>query len=221
MNIIQTWKSNEVPHYYYSLIEQLRQLNKPCKFLFFTDKNIIDFMANEMPQYYETFVNLKYKIQQLDFFRYLAIYHYGGLYLDLDMEITQSFENMDVNKCTFPVETQGKFKPNMLIGNYAFYAPKGDPFVKHIIDNIVNPPITMGEIETAQSTHTDDKQHVYVYFTTGPELVTRAYWSYSNREDIQLLEPDTYEENCFGNYGKHKCFGSWKHPQVDQSPMKI
>jgi mannosyltransferase OCH1-like enzyme len=210
MNIIQTWKTTEIPYYYNNFIQTIIELNPNCKYLFFTDESIVIFVKENFPEYYEIFNNFKYKIQQIDFFRYLVIYHYGGLYLDLDMNITKSFEDLDKSVCSFPIEI--KNTNGILIGNYAFYAPKGDLFIKHIIDSIVNPLITEDEIKMIQENHTDDKEHVYVYCSTGPELVTRAYWNYVNRHSVFLLESEPYQNNCFGKYGYHCSYGSWKHP---------
>lgn len=218
MNIIQTWKTREIPTHYYKFIQNLKDNNPNNKYIFFTDESIIVFIKETFPEYYETFINLKYKIQQIDFFRYLAIYHYGGIYLDLDMNITQKFDDLDKSKCNFPIEIKNK-DGSILVGNYAFYAPQGDPFIKHIIDNIVNPPISEEEIKFAQDNHSDDREHVYVYYTTGPELVTRAYWSYEQRYSINLLEPMPYQNDCFGKYGRHCSYGSWKHPDSDQRPI--
>lgn len=218
MNIIQTWKTDNIPEHYKNFIFNLRGSNSENNFLFFTDYSIKIFIQVNFPQYYETFLNLKYKIQQIDFFRYLAIYHHGGLYLDLDMNITKNMDDLDKSVCNFPIEIKNA-DGSILLGNYAFYAPKGDPFIKHIIDNIANPPISEDEIKFAQDNHSDDKEHVYVYYTTGPELVTRAYWSYEDRASIKLLEPETYQNDCFGKYGRHCSFGSWKHPDADQRPL--
>jgi mannosyltransferase OCH1-like enzyme len=207
MNIIQTWKEKGVPPVVFPFVEKMRDLNSNCSHSLFADEDIINFIKRRMPEYFDTFTRLKYKIQQIDFFRYLAIYYYGGVYLDLDMEMTLPFDDLDLTKCTFPVETKKEdFK---LLGNYAFYAPRNDPFIKHIIDCIVNNEIKEEEIK--QEEHTDDVKQVYVYYTTGPVLLTNAYKSYKNREDILLLEPEPYKENCFGKYGFHNCYGFWKH----------
>ena len=220
MNIIQTWKTSEIPHYYSAYMDKLAHYNEGYTHVFFTDETIIKFFTFVCPEYYDTFRGLKYKIQQIDFFRYLAVYHYGGIYLDLDMEIVASFDDINKEKCVFPVELSNTGGNDILVGNYAFYAPKGHPFLKHIIDNIVNPPMTLSEIEEAQKNNGDDKEHVYVYCTTGPELVTRCYWTYPNRDEIELIKPENNENNCFGKYGFHRCFGTWKDPASNQEPMK-
>ena len=210
LNVIQTWKTLELIPQHHELVLKMRSHNPSVNNLFFTDQNIEQFILMFYPTYHETFRSFKYTIQRIDFFRYLAVYHYGGLYLDLDMDITTPFDDIDRTKAIFPVETKDGETGNILVGNYAFYAPANHPFLRHIIDCIVNDPTDEGEIKAAQVGHGDPKEHVYVYFTTGPELVSRAYRSYTG-EDVVLLEPEgEYRKDCFGKYGYHKSFGTWK-----------
>ena len=210
LNVIQTWKTLELIPQHHELVLKMRSHNPSIKNLFFTDQTINQFVLMFYPTYHEKFLSFKYPIQRIDFFRYLAIYHYGGLYLDLDMDITCSFDDLDRTKAIFPVETKDSETGNILVGNYAFYAPANHPFLRHIIDCIVNVPVDEEEIKAAQVGHGDPKEHVYVYFTTGPELVTRAYRSYTG-DDVTLLEPEgEYKKDCFGKYGHHKSFGTWK-----------
>ena len=83
--IIQTWKTNVVPQRYIPLIDSVKKNNPDYEYMFFTDENIVDFFKTNYPEYYKTYLNLPIKIQRIDFFRYVAVYHYGGFYLDLDM----------------------------------------------------------------------------------------------------------------------------------------
>jgi mannosyltransferase OCH1-like enzyme len=210
LNVLQTWKTTELIHQHYDLVMKMRSHNPDVNNLFFVDENIEQFILMFYPQYFDTFKRFKYNIQRIDFFRYLAVYHYGGLYLDLDMDIEKSFDDLDRTKCIFPVETKDVEKGTILVGNYAFYAPPRHPFLHHIINSIANPIVTETEIAAAQQGHGDPKEHVYVYFTTGPELVTKAYHSYKGN-DVVLLEPSgEYNANRFGDYGMHWCFGTWK-----------
>jgi len=212
LNVFQTWKTTELISQHHELVMKMRGLNPNVKNLFYTDQNIEQFVIAFYPTYFEIFRNFKYPIQRIDFFRYLVVYKYGGLYLDLDMDIVKSFDDLDRSKAIFPVETKDPESGNILVGNYAFYAPAFHPFVGHIINCIVNPIVTESEIAAAQKGHGDPKEHVYVYFTTGPELVTKAYHSYTgNKNDVVLLEPEgEYRKDCFGSYGHHKSFGTWK-----------
>ena len=99
------------------------------------------------------------------------------------------------------------------IGNYAFYAPKGHPFIKMIIDNILNQRISDEIIEKASITHGDTPRDVRIYYTTGPILISQTYYDYissNNDNNNVLIEPSPYMDNCFGKYGFHKSNGSWR-----------
>jgi mannosyltransferase OCH1-like enzyme len=227
MNIIQTWKTKIIPLHYSEYVNKVKTMNPTWNYMFFDDDDVVKFMKST--EYYETFCNLRGKIQQIDFFRYVAIYYYGGIYLDLDIEISRSFDDINLNKCLFPVEVKNasdeilksQFVP--LVGNYAFYSPKGHPFLKKIIDNIVTQRIPDKIIEYAQKNHTDDSRDVYVYYRTGPILVSQSYADFvlSNGidSDLELIEPKPYIDNCFGKYGIHHCYGSWRHVYSIQTSL--
>jgi len=219
MNIIQTWKTHDVPPLYQPLVKKVRDLNPDWNYMFFDDNEIVTFIKTKMPEHYNTFVHLKHKIQQLDFFRYLVIYYYGGVYLDLDVELVLPLDKLYYdcdNECVFPIELfnitdsiitcQGYTN---LIGNYAFYSPPRHPFIKQIIDNIVCQRISPENIRIAQSQNGDPPSQVYVYCTTGPLLVTQSYIDYCGKS-VLLLATEDQQPNRFGHIGIHHCLGSWK-----------
>jgi len=219
MNIIQTWKSKDIPAHYQPFIDSVRTHNPDWNYMLFDDDDIMTFVKTKMSKYYNLFMHLPQKIQQIDFFRYLAIYYYGGVYIDLDLYVTQSFDTLyydNMDMCKFPVElhsitdtiiTSQGF--TQLIGNYAFYAPPKHPFIKQIIDNIECQRITDANIKIAQGENSDPPSQVRVYCTTGPVLVTQTYIDDSSLA-VSILTPDTNDDNCFGNFGVHMCYGSWK-----------
>jgi|TARA_B110000483_G_scaffold204262_2_gene247161 mannosyltransferase OCH1-like enzyme len=211
INIIQTWKDNHIPLKYQPFVNQVKKMNPNANYMFFTDKDIEQFILTKFPQYYKTFKNFPYTIQKIDFFRYLAVYYYGGVYLDLDFKNYKSFDDIDRSKSVFPLEfmnssdeilKQQGFKG--LIGNYAFYAPKNHPFIKKIIDNIMS-----NRIKNVGNKYNNDKNK-YVFYTTGPVLVTQSYIDFKQKEDIEIIKPTPFKKYNFGNYGVHYLMGSWK-----------
>ena len=40
LNIIQTWKNNDIPEKYKPLVDKVKYLNPKCNYLFFTDSDI-------------------------------------------------------------------------------------------------------------------------------------------------------------------------------------
>jgi mannosyltransferase OCH1-like enzyme len=62
-------------------------------YVFWTDDDIHSFMRKEYPTaYHSFFVNYPHKIQQIDAFRYFVLYHYGGIYMDLDIGVNASMD---------------------------------------------------------------------------------------------------------------------------------
>jgi len=219
MNIIQTWKTTDIPDQYINLVQSVVDHNPKWKLMFFSDKDIIDFIETQMPEYKTTFFSLSNKIEQIDFFRYLAIYHYGGVYLDLDMLVECSLDELYDNPCVckFPIEYEN-IQDNIitdqnyhnLIGNYAFYAPAKHAFIKKIIDNIVNKRLSSEDVSKAQQTNGDSALDVEIYCRTGPILVTQSYIDFANNQNIELLSTTPFSPERFGKYAKHYCMGSWR-----------
>jgi hypothetical protein len=93
--------------------------------------------------------------------------------------------------------------------------------LKRIIDNIVTQRIPDDVIKAAQENHTDDSRDVYVYYRTGPMLVSQSYVDHQKEQNevhgVMLIESIPYEDNRFGVYGYHRCYGSWRHVISDQS----
>ncbi len=212
--IIQTWKTDTIPDKYTTYVKTLKELHPDYQYIFFTDEQIEHFLKNNYPQYYETYKKLPIKIQKIDFFRYIAIYHYGGFYLDLDMKCQEKFDKLLQYNCVFPVDDYIHHRKHMhrykhfynnnqtfLLGQYAFASVPNHPFLKILIDDIHK------NINTYIK-HVNADNDDYVYQTTGPDFVTLKYMQYKNKHDIFIL--DNKKRQCFGDYATHLCMGSWK-----------
>ena len=215
--IIQTWKNHDIPSKYINSIRSIKRYNPNYKFLYFTDKDIDKFIKKEYPQYYSTYKRLPVIIQKIDFFRYIAVYHYGGFYFDLDMTGLYSLDNLLKYECVFPVDmiltsikcSSTRFKKycdkgyDYILGQYAFGAKPRHPFIKALIDGINdNIDKYIEEFKTNQTLY-------YVYASTGPDYVMNVYLDYINKNEIHVLEYP--ESQYFGKYARHEHFGTWKN----------
>jgi len=213
--IIQTWKTESVPQRYMQLIESIKTNNPDYKYLFFTDNDIEEFLKQHYTEYYKTYLTLPIKIQRIDFFRYIAVYHFGGFYMDLDMHCLKTFDDLLKYNCVFPIDeyiSRGLCKhPRYksycnkgyyyLLGQYAFAASPKHPFVKSLIDRIhadVNKYIR----------YTNHNSEDYVYKTTGPDFCTDVYINYKDKDDIFVI--NNGKRQHFGDYAQHNFFGTWK-----------
>ena len=217
--IIQTWKTKVVPLKYVNDVKSIRKYNSDFKFMFFSDEEIDEFLKKHYPEYYESYLKLPIKIQQIDYFRYIAVYHYGGFYFDLDMRGLYPIHDLLDYDCVFPVDQnlpknscsrkrikefcdEGTLKVNYLLGQYAFGAKPRDPFIKLLCDGIHN------NIDKYIEEFKLNKTHNYVYKSTGPDYVTTKYLEYNNKENVHILLYD--ESQFFGKYAKHNHYGTWK-----------
>ena len=228
--IIQTWKDNNIPEKYHKDIELLIKLNPTFTYMYFTDEDIEFFLKeNYNDKYYKTYINLPLKIQKIDYFRYVAIYHFGGFYFDLDITSLYPLDELLNYECIFPVDNYlsknlckldrykniCKEKMNFILGQYAFASIPKHPFMKNLIDNIdnnieniIDKYIIMNNVKIKEI-----EKNYYIYKTTGPDYVTNNYINYLKNykdynKDIHILHYK--KKQYFGKYAKHNHYGTWK-----------
>jgi hypothetical protein len=204
----------------------LRLLNPDFEYLFFDDALIDQFIDAEFPQYRPIFNSFAARIQRYDFFRYLAVYHFGGFYFDTDVFLARGLESLLEFSCVFPFEQLGihsflseRFGMDWEVGNYAFGAAAEHPFLEAIIKNVVrgqqDPEWPKAMLKPIP------RMFRYSYFvldTTGPGLVSRSLAEYPGaRDEVKVLFPEDVRDRDtwyrFGNYGVHLQSGTWRKPE--------
>jgi hypothetical protein len=222
--IIQTWKNKNIPDKYQNLQKQLINKNPNYEYLFFSDEDIEKFLKTEYPEYYVTFRRLPILIQKIDFFRYIAVYHYGGFYFDLDMECMESLDD-EILKHNTVIPIDDKFAQSkkdlnrhwmdyqgnekVILGQYAFGGVKNSSFMKYLADNIhSNIELIIKEYDIKVKNNISNFEY-FVYGTTGPDYVTYMYKSYYPKWEVFIL--DYPRRQYFGKYARHRYFGTWKN----------
>ncbi len=221
--IIQTGKSRALPLLERAAVANLRLLNPDFEYLFFDDAQVEAFIDAEFPQYRPVFDAFSVRIQRYDFFRYLAVYHFGGFYFDTDVFLASGIEDLLGSGCVFPFEEltlhrflYEEYGMDWEIGNYAFGAAAGHPFLGAIIENCVraqqHPEWAERMMHSVPGLFRDE---FFVYDTTGPGLVSRTLAEYPNASDqVQVLFPEDVCDpkgwHLFGTYGVHLQKGTWR-----------
>jgi hypothetical protein len=220
--IIQTGKQVHQPLFNRAVMANLQLLNPGYEYLFFDNQAVEAFINREFPQYRAVFDSFRIPIQRYDFFRYLAVYCYGGFYFDLDVLLASGLSDLLDLGCVFPFEglTLSRYLRDRgmdwEIGNYAFGAAPGHPFLKAVIENCVRAqrdpewvnPMMRGSPALL-------REEYRVLNTTGPGLISRTL---AQNPDLAgtvtvLFPDDVCDErgwNRFGEYGVHLMDGSWR-----------
>jgi mannosyltransferase OCH1-like enzyme len=87
-NIFQTWYTKDLPHEIQNIINRMKQLNHNYNYYLYTDDEMDDFVREHYTgEIYESYSKLNLIVAKADFWRYLVLYKYGGVYLDMDSAI--------------------------------------------------------------------------------------------------------------------------------------
>lgn len=222
--VIQIWGGgSDLPLLSKAAAANVRLLNPEFEYLLFDDDGMEDFINAHFPEYRGVFHSFRFPIQRFDFFRYLAIYHFGGFYFDTDMFLASGLSDLLDFGCIFPFEalTLNRFLReergmDWELGNYAFGAAAGHPFLRAIIENCLK---AQKDIKWARvmlkSIPRIFHEDFYVLYTTGPLLVSRTLAEYPDAaKKIKVLFPENVYDfnywNRFGEYGVHVMKGEWR-----------
>ena len=144
--------------------------------------------------------------------RIYLLYKYGGIYLDTDVEVYKSFDNLLDNKMFVGFEQPHYF------GNATIGAEAGHEYLKEILDEYNKKEFII-------------KNNWWEY-ETGPMIMTDVLSKYVNRDSMKYQETNkltVYEKKYFVNhdkldnevYCKHYMLGSWLQYEKNNNVSKF
>lgn len=221
----QTWKDKTLPRDFRQWQGSWLKHHPDWTYCFYSDENCLDFIGRTCPEWLGIYTGFKNPVQRADLFRYLVVYHKGGVYADMDMECFKPLDPLlAANQGIFCVEAHvtktfqkklGYLAPYQ-VANCIFGAEPGHIFLKLILDRIK----LCTSREVISDTDVED--------ITGPRMLTRTYYLEKKRirshmtlfPQIYLMSPHIYPNWFFFNrhmYARHHCAGTWKSSRKDLS----
>lgn len=222
-----TWKSKELPPAFHALVQKMVALHPDWQIRLWTDDEMMAFVKEHgAPHQFQKYSDYIKTIQCCDYFRVFVLYVLGGVYLDLDIDLERSFDELPgyVNSF-FPCEkvmsaaalATHRNRDAVRIGNYAMGAVPAHPFFKVLLDRL-------------QSAKSSEEGAAWILETTGPGLLSTVYHDYVKAAKnvgegaVTLLWPDlaTTARTCrcdssdgtvscrVGNFGTHLHAGTWR-----------
>lgn len=224
--LIQTAPTRDLPPLARAAAASLRLHHPGWEHLLFDDQDITRFVATEYPEHRATLEEFPHPVQRADFFRYLAVHRLGGFYLDLDVILEAPLDDLRSLGAVFPFEELSLSRHlrdahgiDWEIGNYAFGATPGHPFLAAVIRDCVRARRERAWREPMfrripRWFHRDFE----VLNTTGPGLLTRTFAENPEATvDVTVLQPAPDCDVCdpenwhrFGRHGVHLMAGSWR-----------
>lgn len=162
----------------------------------YSDEDIKNFLIGEFganhivtKAYY--LINPKYGAARADLFRYLIIYKYGGLYLDIKSCVKSYIPEMPENADMWVSGWDKKAHPHLFpetgeYQNWYIYARKGSPILKDIIEGIIDNIYSLSENpnKKVNMTHERSKSKGIVLSVTGPIAMTIAILKSKNIQTV-------------------------------------
>lgn len=200
-----------------SCLQRVKELHPDWTIVLYNDADMHNMVQSHFPNLSDRFFEFPLKIQQLDVFRVMIVYLFGGFYMDTDVYCKRPLTSL--LSCSVVFGEEKTLRPDEMnlphhkfslrIANYMFGSTLEHPFLAGWIQRMLdsaNLPV-YSENDVLES--------------TGPGLLTNYYHEclepYKN--EIHLIRNTSLHcpKNCskqpschFGDYAVHRHQGSWR-----------
>ncbi len=164
-NIFQSWYTKDLHPAIQKKIDKFKRLNPDYNYYLYDDNEIDDFVNTYFPgKIADCYNKLNIIVAKVDFWRYLVLYKYGGVYLDMDSEINKPLNTLIRENDKAIITNEGN--PNLYV-QWALIYSKGHPILKRTIKLICK------NIENNSYPNSIHKM-------TGPTVYTKAIYRIHN-----------------------------------------
>jgi mannosyltransferase OCH1-like enzyme len=181
--IHQTYKSlEEIPEHWERARQSVLRAHPDYQYVFWTDKDIHRFMQREYPTFYrETFVKYPHVIQRIDAFRYFVLYHYGGIYMDLDIGVKRPLDKY----IKHDLVVVKSMNVSNVFTNSLMMSSRGNPFMLQC----------MHALHSYKDQYRMLGKHVHVMNSTGPLFLTNQLQKY-RKESYYVISKEAFQGDC-------------------------
>lgn len=176
------------------------------RYKLWSDKDLDQLVKDFFPWFYPVFISYPEQIYRVDAARYMMLYLYGGIYIDMDYEILENFyPYLDPS---IPSVVESPFSNNEKVQNSLMASPPKHPFWLDVLREMAS--------SSTVFFHS-------VLDATGPRMLDRVILSSS--KPIRLLPMYQFNPPPIGNiynanqwaslpnqkiFARHKCSASWR-----------
>lgn len=207
---------DKIPVKFNENIQKIKKLNPTWKYIIWDETSIIN-LLNNIPEFIEKYNSFQYLHQKADFARYIILYLFGGVYIDIDATTVKSLDmfidrfptyDFIVSKNRINIfESYLVCRKKECINNGIIFCKKRNQIMKQIINYILSNSYECGILTP---------KVVCITETTGPKMFT--FIVNKNKKDTKMkiveaeyLEP-CIKQTCIitdNTYIIHKHEGSW------------
>lgn len=198
----------EIPQKYEKLYSSCIKVNNNFKRIVWDSNKIINLIKNNYPEYFNFYEKLPLMVQKIDFAKYVILYHYGGIYIDMDVKCLKNINNL-LNM--FPNEDF--LVSNLLLSKMEITAVNGlNKFTRgnkaFVIKNMINNGIIISKkklditkkiiddiVKNFYFKYNNNFRDIYIFNTTGPIIFTDSIMKYKGSDKVKVID-SKYMEPC-------------------------
>ncbi len=181
--------NNPPPKDWLRFSKNIRNNHKNWGYKLWNDKSCFNLINNHYPWFLNTYNGYKYPIQKADAIRPFILYHYGGIYIDMDFTCVKNIDNFFNKKGVYILESSHYGLTNAFMAS-----SKNHPFWKNVMEELMK-----NNKKKIYQTY-----HIYIMQSTGPYLITQSFKKYKNNDTYiipkNLFNPcNVCSNNCKQN----------------------
>ena len=182
--IHQTWKDRKVPQALSGYCDTWRKAHPDWEYRLWTDADNREFLARHYAWFLPVFDNYPSPIMRADAVRYFILFHFGGVYADLDMECCRSVSPLLAGRpLVLGLEPDAHLSTPLarersltrIIGNALMASVPGHPFWETVFKALVGAHRDPGPLDA-----------------TGPFMLTRAWEACKDKTGIFMEPPHRF-----------------------------
>jgi mannosyltransferase OCH1-like enzyme len=180
----QTWKDKNIPAHLVAYCESWKTHHPDWEFKLWTDIDNREFIRQNYSWFLPIFDGYPENIMRADAVRYFILYHYGGVYADLDAECLRPLDSILVDRQLLlglepPLHNRSadakRYGLENVIGNAVIASVPQHPLWEHVFKSLVG-------FHQAQS----------ALVATGPCFLTLACQAYHHPEEISIAPHELF-----------------------------
>jgi len=178
-NIFQSWHTKDLHPSVQEKINSFLKINPEYNYNLYTDEDMDNFVNEHFSgEIAECYNKLNIIVAKVDFWRYLVLYKYGGVYLDMDSAIERPLNELikDDDDAIITAESNLGF-----FVQWALIFSKNHPILKKTIEQVVN--------NIKNNTYPND-----IHRMTGPTPYTTAIYEF-HTELFNCSIQNSYDAN--------------------------
>lgn len=175
--IHQIWDKGEIPNKWTDCVQSWKRMNPEFEYKLWDDKKNRAFVNNNYPEFLDIYDSYPYDIMRIDAVRCFILFHYGGLYVDIDFECIQPVGPLLKNKSFIiglePISHARIHGRDFITANGFMASVPNHGFLKQIISRL-------------KTSYPKISTYFDVLYTTGPLMVSKELKKY-NHSDFSML----------------------------------